>query len=124
MSLEVTGQLIAKYDTQVVSDKFKKREFVIEISDEVNGKVYNNPAKFQLTQAKCDILDKYNIMDYVKVSFNIKGNQWEKDGKVNFITNLECWRLETVSGHNQPPVHHHAPNMQNSTAVDDSQLPF
>ena len=35
MSLEVTGKLVVKYDTQQVNDRFKKREFVIEIAEEI-----------------------------------------------------------------------------------------
>ncbi len=31
----------------------------------------------------------------IKVSFNIKGNRWEKDGKVNYITNLDAWKIES-----------------------------
>ena len=33
----------------------------------------------------------------MKVSFNIKGNKWERDGKVNYITNLDAWRMESAT---------------------------
>jgi hypothetical protein len=98
MSLEVTGKLVVKYDTQQVSEKFKKREFVLELAEEINGNIYTNFAKMQLVQAKCDIIDRFNVGDLVKVSFNIKGNKWERDGKVNYITNLDAWRVESSSG--------------------------
>lgn len=94
MSLEVTGKLAVKYDTQQVKESFRKREFVMELSDEINGNVYTNYAKLQLVQAKCDILDRFNVGDPIKVSFNLKGNRWEKDGKVNYITNLDAWKIE------------------------------
>jgi len=97
MSLEVTGKIVVKYDTNQVSDKFKKREFVLELSEEINGNVYTNYAKMQLVQNKCDILDRFNEGDTVKVSFNLKGNRWEKDGKVNYITNLDAWRIENAA---------------------------
>jgi hypothetical protein len=105
MSLEVTGKLLVKYDTQQVSDKFKKREFVLELAEEINGNVYTNFAKMQLVQNKCDILDRFNEGDSVRVSFNIKGNRWERDGKVNYITNLDAWRVEAANasnGNSQP----------------------
>jgi hypothetical protein len=108
MSLEVTGKLAVKYDTQVVSERFKKREFVLELAEEINGNVYTNYAKMQLVQNKCDILDRYNEGDQVKVSFNIKGNRWERDGKVNYITNLDAWRIEAAgaagAGMGQQPM--------------------
>lgn len=98
MSLEVTGKLLVKYDTQQVSEKFKKREFVIELAEEINGNIYTNFAKMQLVQNKCDIIDRFKEGDLVKVSFNIKGNRWERDGKVNYITNLDAWRVENANG--------------------------
>src|SRR6202012_4127740 len=98
MSLEVTGKLLVKYDTQQVSDKFKKREFVLELAEEINGNIYTNFAKMQLVQNKCDIIDRFKEGEQVKVSFNIKGNRWERDGKVNYITNLDAWRVESATG--------------------------
>src|SRR3954468_1490262 len=97
MSFEVTGKLLAKYDAQQVSEKFKKREFVLELAEEINGNIYTNFAKMQLVQNKCEIIDRFKEGDLVKVSFNIKGNKWERDGKVNYITNLDAWRMESAT---------------------------
>jgi hypothetical protein len=97
MSLEVTGKLLVKYETQQVSEKFKKREFVLELAEEINGNTYTNFAKMQLVQNKCEIIDRFKEGDVVKVSFNIKGNKWERDGKVNYITNLDAWRVESAT---------------------------
>ena len=32
----------------------------------------------------------------MKVSFNLRGRKWEKDGQVSYFTNLEAWRVENV----------------------------
>lgn len=96
MNLEVNGHIVFKGQTQQITEKYKKREFVIEIAEEINGNTYTNYAKFQLSQSKCDVLDRFNEGDHVKVNFNIKGNRWERDGKVNYITNLEAWRIENI----------------------------
>jgi hypothetical protein len=97
MSFEITGKLIEKFDVFVVNDRFKKREFVLEIVDEGPNGSWTNYAKMQLVQNKTDILDRFKIGDNLKASFNIKGNRWERDGKVNFITSLDCWRLENAT---------------------------
>lgn len=110
MSLEVTGKLLVKYDAQQVNDRFKKREFVLELAEEINGNVYTNFAKMQLVQQKCDILDRFNEGDNVKVSFNIKGNRWERDGKVNFITNLDAWRIEPAAAGSNMAAPQQAPS--------------
>ena len=99
MSLEVTGKLLVKYDAQQVSEKFKKREFVLELAEEINGNIYTNFAKLQLVQTKTDIIDRFKEGDIVKVSFNIKGNSYvdKKDGMTKYITNLDAWRVESAN---------------------------
>ena len=41
------------------------------------------------------------------MSFNLKGNKWERDGKVNYFTNLDAWKIERVAdpgkAQNVPP---------------------
>ncbi len=96
MSYELTGKLVAKYDTVQRTETFKTREFAVEKTDEINGRTITNYVKFQCVQDKTAIVDKVNIGDNIKVYFNIKGTKWEKDGKVNYITNLDAWRIEQI----------------------------
>tara|TARA_Y100000034_G_C6703411_1_gene310346 strand:- start:87 stop:455 length:369 start_codon:yes stop_codon:yes gene_type:complete len=102
MSYEITGKILVKYDTQKVSDKFQKREFVLNVEDHNNGQVYTSTPKFQLTQDRCNLLDSINQGDNVKVSFNVKGNKWEKDGVVSYFSNLDAWKveLEVINAYN------------------------
>jgi len=37
----------------------------------------------------------------VKIWFNIRGNKWERDGKVNYFTNLDVWKIEKISSQEQ-----------------------
>lgn len=97
MSYEITGKICQIGDTVQVNDKFKKREFVLHTQEEVNGNIYDSYVKMQLVQGKCDLIDNYKLGDRVKVNFNIKGNKWERDGNVNYITNLDAWRLESAA---------------------------
>lgn len=92
MSYEILGSLYKKYDTQQVSDRFKKREFVL-LKDE-NG--YPQYIKFQLTQDRCDELDPFEESNEIKVSFDIKGNEYKKPGTTDimYFTNLNAWRIE------------------------------
>ena len=93
MSFEIEGKLVEKFDTIVVSDKFQKREFVIETEENANGSIFTETIKFQLVQAKCDAIEPMNLGEQIKVNFNIKGRKWEKDGKVSYFTNLDAWRV-------------------------------
>lgn len=94
MNLEITGRLIEVFPTQQVSDRFQKREFIIEMVDETPTGSYTNFAKMQLAQARCGEIDKHKVGDTLKVQFNIKGNRYEKDGKVGYITSLDAWKIE------------------------------
>lgn len=96
MSYEMTGTLIAKFDTVQRTESFKTREFVVEKTDEINGRTIVNYVKFQSVQDKTAIIDRVNVGDSIKVYFNIKGTKWEKEGKTNYITNLDAWRIEQI----------------------------
>jgi hypothetical protein len=96
MSFEITGKLVAKYDTVQRTGTFKTREFVLEKSEDIGGRTITNYVKFQSVQDRVSLVDRFNIGDEIKVSFNIKGSRWEKDGRVNYITNLDAWRIEQV----------------------------
>ena len=96
MSFEITGKLVAKFDIVQRSESFKTREFVIENAEENNGRTFSSFIKFQCVQDKTTMPDRFNIGDQVKVQFNIKGSKWERDGKVNYITNLDAWRMESL----------------------------
>jgi hypothetical protein len=96
MSYELTGKLITKFDTVQRTETFKTREFVVEKSEEINGRSIVNYIKFQCVQDRTGLIDRINTGDEIKVYFNIKGTKWEKDGKTNYITNLDAWRIEQL----------------------------
>lgn len=128
MSFELTGKLVAKFDTVQRTESFKTREFVIEKSDEINSRTIVNYIKFQCVQDKTSLLDRFNVGDELKVYFNIKGSRWEKDGRTNYITNLDAWRMEQMlkSAGNQPIDNEYMEPLDtfSSTASDGDDLPF
>ncbi|MBL7906806.1 MAG: DUF3127 domain-containing protein [Bacteroidales bacterium] len=113
MAFEITGRLIEKYETQTVSDKFKKREFVVEYRDNPNSS-FTEMIKFQLTQERCTLIDPMSIGQEVRVFFNLRGRKWEKDGNVSYFTNLEGWKVELVSAQGSTPP---------ATLPDPSSMP-
>jgi hypothetical protein len=107
MAFEITGRVIDILPVNQVSDKFRKREFVIEKKDTGGAAVFIDYIKFQLVQDKCDLINDSFLNEEVKIWFNLKGNKWERDGKINYFTNLDAWKIEKTSesGRNQglPP---------------------
>jgi hypothetical protein len=128
MSFELIGKLIAKYDTVNRTESFRTREFVVEKSEEINNRTIVNYVKFQCVQDKTSMVDSVNIGDNVKVLFNIKGSKWEKEGKTNYITNLDAWKIEQllkVSQNSQIDNEYMEPlDTFSATASDSDDLPF
>jgi len=91
MSLQVKGKLKVKGSEQAISDRFRKREFVL--TDDSSQ--YPQHISFQLTQDKCALLDAFNIGDEMTVSFNLRGREWTSPkGEVKYFNSLEAWRIE------------------------------
>ena len=97
MAFEITGKVIDILPVNHVSDKFKKREFVIEKKETGGAAVFIDYIKFQLIQDKCDLINESFLNEEVRIWFNLKGNKWERDGKINYFTNLDAWRIEKTS---------------------------
>lgn len=95
MSLSVKGRIKVKMSEQKVSEKFKKRDFVI--TDESSQ--YPQHLLFQLTQDKTSLIDQYNEGDEITVHFNLRGREWTSPtGEVKFFNTLEAWRIEAGAG--------------------------
>lgn len=122
MSLESSGKLLEIFDEQQVSEKFKKREFVLEIPD---GN-YPQQVKFQLSQDKCSLLDQFKVGQEIKVQFNLQGKPFTKNGTTMYFTNLGAWRLEATNSGSAPSGSPAAAAKQNYTVEEDanSDLPF
>ena len=97
MAFEIVGKVIEVFPVMQVSDKFRKREFVIEKKEAGGGAVFIDYVKFQLIQEKCELINESFLQEEVKIWFNLKGNKWERDGKVNYFTNLDAWKIEKTS---------------------------
>ena len=125
MGFEVTGKLVAKFDTVQRTETFRTREFVVETTEDINGRTINNYIKFQSVQDRTSLVDRFNLGDMIKVQFNIKGSKWEKNGNTNYITNLDAWRIEQASMKGPLPAEMPPPPVFNdlpSGGKDD--LPF
>jgi hypothetical protein len=105
MGIEVTGRLNAIFDTKQVTERFSKREFVVEMSD--NPK-YPQLVLFQLTGNRCENLDGLNVGDDVRVEFSLRGREWKSpQGETKYFNSLDVWTIERASsagrGDDEPP---------------------
>ncbi len=103
MRYELEGTLIVLKDTHVLSDRFKKREFVVKTDEESS---YPQLIPLQFTQDRCSNLDSYNSGDKVKVEFYVKGREWTSpQGEVKHFLSLDAWSIsKSGSGMSESPV--------------------
>lgn len=119
MAMELEGTLFKKFETQKVKENFQKREFVMEVQDGA----YPQRVKLELTQDKCGLIDSYQEGDKVKVSFNIRGSEWQ--GK--YFVNLQAWKIDGQSGSsasNNGGAYNPPPPPDDLTDGLDNDLPF
>ena len=96
--MEVVGTLKVKFETQKVSDRFTKRDFVLTTEASTP---YPQHVNFQITQDKCATLDQVNEGEELKVQFNLRGREWKSpQGETKFFNTLEAWRIERLQGSN------------------------
>lgn len=91
--MEVQGEIIFKKDVQVVSEKFRKREFVVKTQDQ-----YPQEILLQLVQDKCELVNNFAVGSVVKCHINIRGRGFvNKEGVKQWFNSLEAWKIEMVS---------------------------
>lgn len=105
--MEAIGILKVKQDTVQVSEKFKKREFVIELDEgRRDNPKYPQFINFQLVQDSCPILDQFNLDDKIRVQFDLRGRKWtDPNGVDKYFNSLQAWKIEPLT-------------------MDDDKLPF
>lgn len=112
MSYQLKGTIKVLNETQKVSEKFSKREFVITTVDDM----YPQDVQFQAIQDKCTMLDGYNVGDTVEVSFNLRGREWiNPEGQARYFNSLDAWRIEKAEEQQIEGV---------GTQEEDQDLPF
>lgn len=110
---EIEGKLVKTYDMEVKgTSSFRTREFVIETME-----TYPQFVKFQSVQDKCDLLNQFQEGEIIKVSFDLRGRQWQD----KYFTNLNAWRIEKSSNSSAPSA---APSVNASGSFDNTPSSF
>ena len=101
--MEITGKLIKIGEIQNISDKFQKREFVIETDEQYPQKI-----QLELQGKNCDVIDGYKIGQEVECSLNLRGRLWTNaDGIDKYFNTIVCWKIQPkvqVTGNANTPA--------------------
>jgi len=84
--MTVEGKIYKIFDTVNVSEKFSKKEFVLEIN---NNQAYVQKVLFTLIMDKVDLLDGIEEGNDVEVNYQLNGKEWiSPNGEVKFFNTL------------------------------------
>ena len=122
MAYELKGKLAVIQETKQVSDRFSKREFVVETND--NPK-YPQTIMCQLVGDKTTMLDGFAVGDEIRAEFNLRGREWRSpSGEVKYFTTIDVWRLERDGSSRSTSNGAPPPQQQASLPADDDGIPF
>lgn len=120
--MEVVGKIKLIRDTQVVSEKFQKREFVIETNDQ-----YPQLLQIELQGQNCDLIDAYKVSQEVSCALNLRGRMWTNpQGEEKYFNTIVCWKIQPSNA----PVGGNAntattkTNPKEVASGDDGDMPF
>ena len=115
---KIKGEIKVIGDAFQVTEKFKKRAFVL-IDDSSQYPQYIN---FQLVQDKCELIEGFQVGQRIEVNFNLRGREWtDKNGIIKYFNTLDVWRIVyEESSTETPPI----PNFLESDEDDGETLPF
>ncbi len=125
--MNIKAKLLEKFDTQNISETFRKREFVVEFAENPQ---YPEYLKFELIQSNCEQIEDIPVDSDISITFNLKGRKWtDKQGKVVYFNSLQAWRVELAensamdasTADQAPPPDE---TWMSNDASDDDDLPF
>lgn len=127
-NLSTEGKLKRIHEEQIINERFKKREFVIETEEQ-----YSQTLIFQLVQDKTNIIDNFKIGDKIEVYFNLRGREWQRDtdSEIRVFNTLDAWRIEKLTENDSITSEVNDQNIDAATSSDnilkdedEDDLPF
>ena len=106
------------------SNGFRKREIVLTTQEQ-----YPQNILVEFIQDRTDLLDPFNIGDFVKIDINLRGREWTNDkGEIKYFNSIQGWRIEKVEDEFEsqlPPLPTKEDlNISESASNEPDDLPF
>ncbi|MEC7478874.1 MAG: DUF3127 domain-containing protein [Bacteroidota bacterium] len=106
------------------SNGFRKREIVLTTQEQ-----YPQNILVEFIQDRTDLLDAYNIGDFVKIDINLRGREWTNDkGEVKYFNSIQGWRIEKIEDEFEsqlPPLPTKEDlNISDNASSEPDDLPF
>ena len=86
----ITGTIKVINATEQITEKFKKRSFVITTYDK-----YPQTVELETVQDNITILDGLKVGDREDISYHIRGREYtKKDGTTGYFNSIHAWRVD------------------------------
>ncbi|MBY0400927.1 DUF3127 domain-containing protein [Myxococcota bacterium] len=117
MNMQVQGRIHTAFPAEQVTQRFKKREFVLELDA---ASRYPQLVIFQLTGDRCGALDDFKVGDEVQVEFSLRGREWKSPkGDTRYFNSLDVWTIARAGEAGSAGFDDEPP-----PPTDDDQIPF
>lgn len=96
MNVEITGTVQLIGDVEQVTDKFSKRDIIVQIDE---ASQYPQLCKVQFSNVNVDKLNGIDVGDEVRITADIRSSKLffnQKLGRDDCFTNLNGWKVELV----------------------------
>ena len=92
--MKTQGVIYKIEETQNISEKFRKRDFVLEIK---NNEAYVQKVLFTLIMDKVDEIETFSPGETVEVDFSLQGKEWTSpSGEVKFFNTLSVYKIDKL----------------------------
>ena len=99
--MEIKGTIKKISETVQISERFRKREFVVEYASNPD---YPQPLQFEMVQDRCELLDSFQEGQQVEISFDLRGREWTNpQGQVKYFNSLQAWKLVAENNSSESP---------------------
>ena len=100
--MEIKGKIKKISETVQISERFRKREFIVEYASNPD---YPQQLQFEMVQDRCELLDPFEVDQDVEVFFDLRGREWTNpQGEVKYFNSLQAWKLVSEQNTANPPV--------------------
>ena len=130
--MEIKATIKKISETLQISDRFRKREFVVNYS---NNPEYPQFIQFEFVQDRCELLDSFKEGQEVEIFFDLRGREWTSpQGEIKYFNTLQAWKIVSTeestaspypnktSGKKAEPNNQEKPGWLENETSDD--LPF
>jgi len=91
--MEIEGRLKEKGIAENVGTGTFLKRLVVVTTDET----YPQHIAIEFVQDKCDLIDPYEVGEFVKIHINLRGREWvDPQGVTKYFNSIQGWRVERL----------------------------